>query len=64
MNKKKKLVLKKHRKNRNRIKSLRQNSIANKSEKLKVSSQTKKPVAKKPVAKKPAAKKPATKKSK
>ena len=57
MNKKKKLVLKKHRKNRNRIKSLRQNSIATKSEKLKVSSQTKKPAARKPVAKKPAAKK-------
>ena len=52
MNKKKKLVLKKHRKNRNRIKSLRQNSITTKSEKLKVSSQTKKPAAKKPVAKK------------
>ena len=57
MNKKKKLVLKKHRKNRNRIKSLRQNSIANKSEKLNVSSQTKKPAVKKPAAKKPAAKK-------
>ena len=52
MNKKKKLVLKKHRKNRNRIKSLRQNSIANKSEKLNISSESKKPVAKKPVAKK------------
>ena len=64
MNKKKKLVLKKHRKNRNRIKSLRQNSIANKSEKLNVSSQTKKAAAKKPVAKKPVAKKPAAKKSK
>ena len=64
MNKKKKLVLKKHRKNRNRIKSLRQNSIATKSEKLKVSSQTKKPAVKKPAAKKPAAKKPAAKKTK
>ena len=62
MNKKKKLVLKKHRKNRSRIKSLRQNSIANKSEKLSISSEPKKPVAKKPVAKKPAAKKPAAKK--
>ena len=64
MNKKKKLVLKKHRKNRNRIKSLRQNSIANKSEKLNISSESKKSVAKKSVAKKPAAKKPAAKKSK
>ena len=51
MNKKKKLVLKKHRKNRNRIKSLRQNSIGNKSEKLMVSSKAKKQVAKKPAAK-------------
>ena len=63
MNKKKKQVLKKHRKNRNRIKSLRQNSIANKSEEIKVSSDLKKPVAKKPVAKKPVAKKPVAKKS-
>ena len=47
MNKKKKLVLKKHRKNRNRIKSLRQNSIANKSEDLNLSSDLKKPAAKK-----------------
>ena len=62
MNKKKKQVLKKHRKNRNRIKSLRQNSIANKSENINVSSDIKKPAAKKPVAKKPAAKKPAAKK--
>ena len=38
MNKKKKQVLKKHRKNRNRIKSLRQNSMGNKSENLNVSS--------------------------
>ena len=63
MNKKKKLVLKKHRKNRNRIKSLRQNSIANKSEKLNVSSQTKKPAAKKAVKKTPK-KKAAAKKGK
>ena len=62
MNKKKKLVLKKHRKNRNRIKSLRQNSIENKSENLNASSDLKKPAAKKSVAKKPAAKKPAAKK--
>ena len=48
MNKKKKQVLKKHRKNRNRIKSLRQNSIANKSENINVSSDIKKPAAKKP----------------
>ena len=57
MNKKKKLALKKHRKNRNRIKSLRQNSIANKSEKLSISSEPKKSAAKKPAAKKPAVKK-------
>ena len=53
MNKKKKQVLKKYRKNRNRIKSLRQNSIANKSENINVSSDIKKPAAKKPAAKKP-----------
>ena len=58
MNKKKKLVLKKHRKNRNRIKSLRQNSIANKSETKNVYSDIKKPEAKNPAVKKPAAKKP------
>ena len=63
MNKKKKQVLKKHRKNRNRIKSLRQNSIEKKSEILNISSDLKKPAAKKSVAKKPAAKKPAAKKS-
>ena len=57
MNKKKKLVLKKHRKNRNRIKSLRQNSIGNKSEKFNISSESKKPAAKKPDTKKPATKK-------
>ena len=57
MNKKKKQVLKKHRKNRNRIKSLRQNSMGNKSENLNVSSDLKKPAAKKPAVKKPAAKK-------
>ena len=34
MNKKKKLVLKKHRKNKARIKSLKQNSYAKKSENL------------------------------
>ena len=53
MNKKKKQVLKKHRKNKNRIKSLRQNSIANKSEDIKISSDLKKPAAKKPAVKKP-----------
>jgi len=68
MNKKKKLVLKKHRKNKARIKSLKQNSYAKKSEELLKStdakkSVAKKPVAKKPVAKKPVAKKPAAKKS-
>ena len=63
MNKKKKQVLKKHRKNRNRIKSLRQNSIANKSEDLNLSSGSKTPAAKTPAAKTPAAKKPAAKKS-
>ena len=64
MNKKKKLVLKKHRKNKARIKSLKQNSYAKKSEELLKSTDAKKLVAKKPVAKKPAAKKSAAKKSK
>ena len=62
MNKKKKLVLKKHRKNKARIKSLKQNSYAKKSEELLKSTDAKKPVAKKPVAKKPVAKKPVAKK--
>ena len=62
MNKKKKLVLKKHRKNKARIKSLKQNSYAKKSEELLKSTDAKKPAAKKPAAKKPAAKKPAAKK--
>ena len=62
MNKKKKLVLKKHRKNIARIKSLKQNSYAKKSEELLKTTDVKKPVAKKPAAKKPAAKKPAAKK--
>ena len=57
MNKKKKLVLKKHRKNKARIKSLKQNSYANKSEKLLKSTDAKKVAAKKVAAKKPAAKK-------
>ena len=63
MNKKKKLVLKKHRKNKARIKSLKQNSYAKKSEELLKSTDAKKSAAKKPAAKKPVAKKPATKKS-
>ena len=62
MNKKKKLVLKKHRKNKARIKSLKQNSYAKKSEELLKSTDAKKPVAKKPVAKKSVAKKPVAKK--
>jgi len=57
MNKKKKLVLKKHRKNKARIKSLKQNSYAKKSEEFLKSTDAKKPTAKKPTAKKPAAKK-------
>ena len=64
MNKKKKLVLKKHRKNKERIKSLKQNSYAKKSGELLKSTDAKKPAAKKPAAKKPAAKKPAAKKPK
>ena len=64
MNKKKKLVLKKHRKNKARIKSLKQNSYAKKSEELLKSTDAKKPVTKKPVTKKPVAKKPAAKKTK
>ena len=62
MNKKKKLVLKKHRKNKARIKSLKQNSYAKKSENLLKPTDAKKPVAKKPASKKPVAKKLATKK--
>ena len=52
MNKKKKLVLKKHRKNIARIKSLKQNSYAKKSEEILKSTDEKKPATKKPVAKK------------
>ena len=52
MNKKKKLVLKKHRKNKARIKSLKQNSYAKKSEELLKSTDAKKPTVKKPAAKK------------
>ena len=62
MNKKKKLVLKKHRKNKARIKSLKQNSYAKKSENLLKPLDAKKPVAKKPASKKPVAKKPVAKK--
>ena len=57
MNKKKKLVLKKHRKNIARIKSLKQNSYAKKSEESLKSKDAKKPVVKKRTAKKPVAKK-------
>jgi len=77
MNKKQKLVARKHRKNKERIKSLKQASVAIASKKSrelvtkmqekvqKVSDKkttAKKPAAKKPAAKKPAAKKPAAKK--
>ena len=61
MNKKKKLVLKKHRKNKARIRSIMQ-EMALKKKAGSAESAAKKPAAKKPTAKKPTAKKPAAKK--
>jgi len=75
MNKKQKLVNKKHRRNKERLKEINRLSILSSSKKVektipeKVTSKAaatkpaaKKPAAKKPAAKKPAAKKPAAKK--
>ena len=60
MNKKKKAVNKKHRRNKERLKKI--NRLALLSSSKKVENETKKPTVKKPAAKKPAAKKPAAKK--
>ena len=61
MNKKKKVVLKKHRKNKARIRSLMQNMVSKKKT-VSVETAAKKTVAKKTTAKKPTAKKPVAKK--
>ena len=60
MNKKKKAVNKKHRRNKERLKEIKRLALLSSSKK--VENETKKPAAKKPAAKKPAAKKPAAKK--
>ena len=60
MNKKKKAVNKKHRRNKERLKEIKRLALLSSSKK--VENDTKKPAAKKPAAKKPAAKKPAAKK--
>ena len=58
MNKKQKLVNKKHRRNKERLKELKKASLSSKKvEKLVSNSAVKKPKVKKPAAKKPAAKK-------
>ena len=66
MNKKKKLVAKKHRKNKQRLRDLNKAKIsesAPRNQQLRNQQlRAKKPAAKKPAAKKPAAKKPAAKK--
>ena len=63
MNKKKKVVLKKHRKNKARIRSLMQNMVSKKKT-VSVETVAKKTVAKKTTAKKPVAKKKTTEKNK
>ena len=63
MNKKHKLVAKKHRKNRERLKEIRQTSLAKSTSTIESKPAAKKPAAKKPAAKKPIAKKPIAKKS-
>ena len=65
MNKKQKLVAKKHRRNKNRLKALNQAAIASGKKTEKKVAHTKEPKAapKKPAAKKAAPKKPAAKKA-
>jgi len=60
MNKKKKAVNKKHRRNKERLKEIKRLALLSSSKK--VENETKKSAAKKPAAKKPAVKKPAAKK--
>ena len=60
MNKKKKAVNKKHRRNKERLKEIKRLALLSSSKK--VENETKKPAAKKPATKKPAAKKSVAKK--
>ncbi len=62
MNKKHKLVAKKHRKNKERLRELKKASLTKSNSEKSSAPVPKKPAAKKPAAKKPAAKKPAAKK--